>query len=72
MERKTFRSPKEDGITHILGSKLQNLYITNRFAPVGRFFNRILLTKQAGLQKGDKIVALNGKTIDFMMNFLMD
>ncbi len=57
-------APKEDGIAHILGSKTAKLYITNRFAPV---VDSLIEgpAKQAGLQKGDKIVALNGKTIRF-------
>jgi len=57
-------APKEDGIAHILGSKTAKLYIQNRFAPV---VDSLIESpaKQAGLQKGDKIVALNGKTIRF-------
>ena len=61
-------APKEDGIAHILGSKTAKLYITNRFAPVVDSLTEGP-AKQAGLQKGDKIVALNGKTIRFFDEF---
>ncbi|WDT68502.1 RIP metalloprotease RseP [Cloacibacterium sp. TD35] len=57
-------APKEDGIAHILGSKTAKLYITNRFAPVVDSLTEGP-GKQAGLQKGDQIVALNGKNIRF-------
>ncbi len=61
-------APKEDGIAHILGSKTAKLYIQNRFAPVVDSLTEGP-AKQAGLQKGDKIVALNGKTIRFFDEF---
>ena len=62
-------APKEDGIAHILGSKTAKLYIQNRFAPVVDSLTEEGPAKQAGLQKGDKIVALNGKTIRFFDEF---
>ena len=61
-------APNEDGIAHILGSKTAKLYIQNRFAPVVESLTEGP-AKQAGLQKGDKIVALNGKTIRFYDEF---
>ena len=61
-------APNEDGIAHILGSKTAKLYIQNRFAPVVDSLTEGP-AKQAGLQKGDKIVALNGKTIRFYDEF---
>ncbi len=61
-------APIEDGIAHILGSKTAKLYITNRFAPVVDSLAEGP-AKQAGLQKGDKIVALNGKNIRFFDEF---
>ena len=63
----TFK-PNEDGIAHILGAKTAKLYIQNRFAPVVDSLTEGP-AKQAGLQKGDKIVALNGKTIRFFDEF---
>ena len=61
-------APNEDGIAHILGAKTAKLYIQNRFAPVVDSLTEGP-AKQAGLQKGDKIVALNGKTIRFFDEF---
>ena len=59
----TFK-PNEEGIAEVLGSKTAKLYITNRFAPV---VDSLIdgPAKQAGMQKGDKIIALNGKAIRF-------
>ena len=61
-------APNEDGIAHILGAKTAKLYIQNRFAPVVDSLTEGP-AKQAGLQKGDKIEALNGKTIRFFDEF---
>ena len=59
----TFK-PNEDGIAHILGAKTAKSYILNRFEPIVDSLAEGP-AKKAGLQKGDKIVALNGKTIRF-------
>ncbi len=66
-KEETFK-PNEEGIAEILGSKTAKLYITNRFAPV---VDSVVdgPAKQAGIIKGDKIVALNGKTIRFFDEF---
>ena len=66
-KEETFK-PNEEGIAEILGSKTAKLYITNRFAPV---VDSVVEgpAKQAGIMKGDKIVALNGKTIRFYDEF---
>lgn len=63
--------PNEDGIGQILGAKTAKTYISGRFAPVVDS----LLTgpaKQAGLQKGDKIVAIDGKKINFQDELTQD
>ncbi len=63
--------PNEDGIAQILGSKTLKTYISGRFAPV---VDSLLAgpAKQAGLQKGDKIVAVDGKKINFQDEFIQD
>ena len=63
----TFK-PKEEGIAEILGSKTTKLYITNRFAPV---VDSLIEGpgKKAGLLKGDKIVAVNDKPIQYFDEF---
>ncbi len=63
----TFK-PKEEGIAEILGSKTTKLYITNRFAPVVDSLTEGP-GKKAGLLKGDKIVAVNGKSIQYFDEF---
>ena len=66
-EEVTFK-PKEEGIAEILGSKTTKLYITNRFAPVVDSLTEGP-AKKAGLLKGDKIVAVNGKSIQYFDEF---
>ena len=61
-------APNEDGIAHILGAKTAKSYILNRFEPIVDSLAEGP-AKKAGFQKGDKIVALNGKTIRFFDEF---
>lgn len=57
-------APNEDGIAHILGAKTAKTYISGRFTPV---VDSLIAgpAKQAGILKGDQIVGVNDKKINF-------
>ena len=56
--------PNEDGIAHILGAKTAKTYISGRYAPVVDSLTAGP-AKQAGILKGDQIIAVDGKKINF-------